>query len=524
MIKQRLSRCEKRLLELKDTIENAFNPRSETLLKKGYASGRSDTLRRGNAEIFERPPVPGGSLSQRLNSPPMSPNNNYYLASTHSGNGILSKKKSVDLSGVVQKRFHGDEYRRIANESTELKKHNASRLDRSIRSRGGDSSFRRTGGSHKRLRSRGSRREISSDSDNSNNSNCDCKRKCDPNKSKSIIGRLKGDLAEYDNIQHVKFSSAIRDKECLEATNQEFATLVKDLKGKLDTESRKFNQLEGDFKIYQVTAAMVKEEKEKQDTILQEQDKEIRDLKNALEEQRALLDEKKRKWKAKIEVHDSEIDRLKEMNTTLTNQISNYEQVTVSQDAVITEEKEKFAAVEERLEILKSQLEEAKREAVMNQEKTAAQETELAELMIKLQYETKAVKDFKTECELLKTEMAEREAKYTEDKKEAKKKKEKALALKDADIEALKQQNNELKTALVKSDNRVVDLEAGVEELRERLDDSLKQLNVAEVKLSELVKEKELVLELRAEISEYEKEMEEKREYTVVGLVHRIET
>lgn len=87
------------------------------------------------------------------------------------------------------------------------------------------------------------------------------------------------------------------------------------------------------------------------------------------------------------------------------------------------------------------------------------------------------------------------------------------VVTKDAEISKLTQENSELKSLLSKAEGRVLELETNLDDLKDKFDDTLRQLNIAEVKLTDLVKEKELVLELKTCLGEKDREIDQKREY-----------
>lgn len=234
------------------------------------------------------------------------------------------------------------------------------------------------------------------------------------------MNRLKGDLNECDNLQQIKYTTIVRDRNSLEATNRELASLVKNLKRKLEDEAEKYHHLDTEYKLLQMTSKKANADLEKQALTLKEYEAQIRDLKDQLGQEKDLLTEKKQKWKGRIAALQGEIDKLKEQNYNLDNRISHYEQVVVSQDNTITDEKDKLSSVENRLEQLKAQLDEANREALANQEKLAAQDSELTELNIRMQYENKAAADLKAALDAAKSDIADRDIKLEELRRESK--------------------------------------------------------------------------------------------------------
>jgi chromosome segregation ATPase len=287
---------------------------------------------------------------------------------------------------------------------------------------------------------------------------------------------------------------------------------VKDLKKKLDEEISKNNQLQTEFRLLEVSHRRLGEESVDQASIIKEQEEAIRTLREGLAAEKNLLVEKKKKWKGRIADLMGEIERIKENAITLDNKVTNYEQLTVNQDAMISEEKEKILTVENNLSMLKSQLDEARKEALANQEKTQTQETELAELSVRLQYEVRAANDMKATIDELKAELTEKDKAIDELRKEGKKKREKLTSTKDAEISRLSQDNLDLKSALSKAEGRGVELEAALEDIKYKFEDTLRQLNIAEIKLTELVKEKEMVVELKSLLAEKDREIQQKRE------------
>lgn len=339
-------------------------------------------------------------------------------------------------------------------------------------------------------------------------------------KSKSILGRLKGDLAECDNLQLIKYSTVMKDRQSLESTNKEFASVVKDLKRKLEAEQDKNSELQTSFKLLEASTKRLTEDFEKTVTLCKEKDDTNKILKEQLAAEKNLLVEKKTKWKARIADLTQDIEKMKESNITLDNRASNFEQLAVNQDAMLNEEKEKIQSVESNLSMLKSQLDEARKEALANQEKTQAQETELAELTVRLQYEARAAIEMKSSIDQLKADLQEKDKTIEEIRKEAKKKREKLISTKDTEIGRITQENNELKGVLAKSEGRCAELEAALDDVKDKFEDTLRQLNIAEIKLTELVKEKELVMELKSCLSEKDRDIHQKRDYVTVVAVN----
>lgn len=328
---------------------------------------------------------------------------------------------------------------------------------------------------------------------------------------------MRGDLAEFDSLQHVKLATVMRDRVSLDATNRELAGVIKELKKRSEEEGEKMHHLDTEFKLLHANFRRTSEENERQGMQIQDLEGDLKSTRDNLAQQIELLATKKSKWKGRITALQADLDKMKEENINLSNQVAHYEKLTLSQDNMITEEKEKIIAVEEKLENLKSQLEEAKKEAAANHEKTSAQESELAEMTVRLQYETRGNIDLKKEIENLKLELAEKDGKMEELRKEHRKKKEKIIATKDQEINAIRAQNDDLKATNSKNEARVNELENTMEEMRTKLEDTLRQLGLCEVKISELVREKEAVIELKAIVEEKDRELEDKRDYSVVG-------
>lgn len=356
-------------------------------------------------------------------------------------------------------------------------------------------------------------RDRSSSSSSRSSSSSGSRKSKHGSRSRSIIGRLKGDLAECDNLQLIKFSNIVKEKNNLDATNREFASLVKDLKKKLEEEQEKNQQLITQQKLHEVQTKRIVEDSVNQGTLIKEQEETIRVLKANLSAEKELLVEKKKKWKGRINDLMVEIEKMKESNITLDNKVNNYEQLTVNQDALLTEEKDKIMTIENNLALMQVELDKSRKEAVAHQEKIQTQETELAELTVRFQYETRAAMELKTTIDELKAVILEKEKTLEETKKENKKKREKMVVTKDAEISKLTQENSELKSLLSKAEGRVLELETNLDDLKDKFDDTLRQLNIAEVKLTDLVKEKELVLELKTCLGEKDREIDQKREY-----------
>lgn len=336
------------------------------------------------------------------------------------------------------------------------------------------------------------------------------------NRSRSILGRLKGDLAECDNLQNIKYTTILKDKQSLESTNKQFANLVKEMKRKLQEEQEKYHDIHTQFKLQEASSKRVNEEFQKQSETIKDQDKQIKDLKNGVITEKDLLMEKKEKWRRRFGELQSEIDGLKEQNISLENRATSYEQLTVSQDALLTEEKQKIRTIEHNLTILRSQLDDARNEAINNQERTQAQETELTEVTVRLQYETGKVQELKSTIEKLAADLQQKDKAMEDFKIEQKQKRDIPLASKNDEIAKLLRAQSQLKSDVEKSEYRCREFESALEDTRYKLDDSMKQLNIAEIKLTDLVKEKELVMELKSVISDREKDLDMKKDYSVV--------
>lgn len=314
----------------------------------------------------------------------------------------------------------------------------------------------------------------------------------------------------------------MKERNSLDATNREFANVVKDLKKKLEEEQEKNHQMVTQQKLVEAQMKRIVDDSTAQSALIKENDETIRVLRQQLVAEKSLLIEKKQKWKGRINELMTEIERMKENNITLDNRASSYEQITVNQDALLTEEKEKIMAVENNLSMLKSQLDEARREALASQEKNQTQENELTELTVRFQYETRAANELKTQIDELKTVIHEKEKSIEELRKETKKKRDKLTVTKDTEIAKLTNENSDLKSHISKAEGRVFELESTLGDLKDKLDDTLRQLNIAEIKLSDLVKEKELVVELKTCLGEKDREIHQKREYiNVNNLLHR---
>ena len=386
------------------------------------------------------------------------------------------------------------------------------KIDRVNKSRREFSRKDSKGGKRSRKYSRDSRQSYSNSSSGSSSSG-DSRRSRKGNRSRSIIGRLKGDLAECDNLQLIKYSSVLKDRNTLEATNKEFANVVKELKKKVEEEQGKNFELQTKYKLLESSSQRQGDQSSKQIEIIQEYEENIRILKEGITSEKNQLIEKKRKWKSRINDLQIELEKQKESNITLDNRVNNYEQLTVNQDTMLTEEKEKIYTVESNLSILKNQLDEARKEALQNQEKTQGQETEIAELTVTLQYEARAATDIKAANEQLKTELQEKEKTISEIRKENKKKRETIIATKDAEINRITKECTDTKVNLVRVEGRAAELESTLDDIKDKFDDTLRQLNIAEIKLTELVKEKELVVELKSSSNDKDKDIQQKRDY-----------
>lgn len=280
----------------------------------------------------------------------------------------------------------------------------------------------------------------------------------------------------------------------------------------MDQEHAKNNQLQTEFKLLEAKFKRLGEESTTQASVIKEQEETIRTLREGLAAEKSLLVEKKKKWKGRIAELLDEIERRKESVMSLDNKVTNYEQITVNQDVMLTEEKEKILIVESNLSILKSQLDEAKKEAFAYQEKTQAQETELAELSVRLQYEARGASEMKATIDQLKAELVEKDKALDQLRKEGKTKREQLISTKDAEIARLAQDNLDIKSTLSKAEGRGVELETALDDINYKFEDTLRQLNIAEIKLTELVKEKELVVELKSVLAERDREIQQKRE------------
>lgn len=426
-------------------------------------------------------------------------------------------KKAIDYQS--QRRFNGDDYRSkivnnhqdLANEVSDVKRTVYTRIDRVNKSK--ELPTRRK---TSRSRKHSSRSSSSSSSSSSSEEKHHHKRTKKSKRSRSIVHRLKGDLEEVENLQHIKYQTVLKDRDCLEATNREFASIVKDLKRQLEDTQNRYHDLETQYKLLEAASARGAGEQERQRLLSKRFESEIKDLRDMLAMEKAGAADKKQRWRQKNEQLQAELDKLKEQNGTLQGQVSDLQQLSVNQDNLITEEKEKQQNLEEKLEDLKRQLDDARKELAAANEKNAGQDTELAEVSVRLQYETKNGLDLKKEIDRLRAELADKDLKMEEFKKEARKKRDKLLAGKDAEIARLQQENNDLKSNLAKAEARIADLESMIEELKDKLEDTLRQLNIAEIKLGDLVREKELVLELKTNMNDRDREIDQKRDYTIV--------
>lgn len=498
MTKQRLIRSKVKLVQLKEEIESVM------------ADTRMNSTRHGNHRIhdtFERPGITSSSHYGGYRSPK-------YNGLPPKVGFTATKKKGGEIEAV--KRFKADDYRALSGELEDFKQNIYSKIERVKKSRQGIPSRK----SHEKNRRSGSRRsrDLSSSSSGTSSSSRSSRSRRKKSRSRSILGRLKGDLAECDNLQQIKFTTVLRDKQNLESTNREFAGVVKDMKKKLENWQDKYHDLDTKLKLMEVDYKRTDEEAQKHAIIAKQQAEEIKELKKAVDAEKDILAEKKLKWKNRFVELEAEIDRLKEQNITLENKLANYEQLTASQDTLLTEEREKMQTVEGNLSILRNQLDEARKEAIANQEKSQVQETELAEMTVRLQYEVRNANELKNNVEKLTGELQERDLKMEELKKDHRKKKDNIIATKNAEISKATQELSEAKSALQRSEARCSDLEASLEEVKERFDDTMKQLNIAEVRLTELVKEKETVLELKSALNDKGKDLDSKREYAIVGL------
>ena len=69
---------------------------------------------------------------------------------------------------------------------------------------------------------------------------------------------------------------------------------------------------------------------------------------------------------------------------------------------------------------------------------------------------------------------------------------------------------------LNKAESRIQDLESALDDLKDKLDETLRQLNLAEIKLGDLVREKELVVELKSSVGDKDRDIDSKRDYIIV--------
>lgn len=340
-------------------------------------------------------------------------------------------------------------------------------------------------------------------------------------KGKKIIGKLKGDLQECDSLYQVKYKNVLRDRNELEQTTQEFTHIIKGLKQQIDKERKEKQALETEFKLFQSESKRNDIDAEKHIDIIKQYEMENMDLRDLLNNEKQLLLEKRNHWKGKKEAFRSEIDKLKETNNSFTNKISHYEQMISNLEAANSDERDKMNTVENNIDVIRRDLEDAKKEAKAAQEKSNADDSQIIQLSMKLEFESKTNDELRGTIEDLKRALTEQAETYEKKKKERKEKERRTCQEQEQLIAKLEEEKKGLRDEICGLMQQGADLEYHHGLLKQKYDDTFNDLRLAEVKLSDYVKTQESLMEQRLQLSERDKEIAGLRELVIVGRVNK---
>lgn len=336
-------------------------------------------------------------------------------------------------------------------------------------------------------------------------------------KGKKIIGKLKGDLQECDSLYQVKYKNVVRDRNELEQTTQEFTHIIKGLKQQIDKERKEKQALETEFKLFQSESKRNDIDSEKHIDVIKQFENENMDLRELLNNEKQLLLEKRNHWKGKKEAFRAEIDKLKETNTSITSKISHYEQMIGNLEAANNEEREKMNAVESNIDAIRRDLEDAKRDAKASQEKSSSDDAQIIQLSMKLEFESKTNDELRNGIEELKRSLTEQAETHERKKKERKEKERRAQQEKDQLIARLEEDKKELRDEVNSLMQQGGDLEYHHGILRQKYEETLNELRLSEVKLSDYVKVQESLIELRVQLADKDKDIGGLRELVIVS-------
>jgi chromosome segregation ATPase len=336
-------------------------------------------------------------------------------------------------------------------------------------------------------------------------------------RSKSILRKLRGDLAECDNIQSIHISKLLQEKASIEATNQELITNLKQLRSQLATETATKSDLSVSMKLLESDHARLTKEASTLTTRLNESTNALAKLQTQSEQASLEFKQRKEKHKAETVNLQEEKERYREQVAVLRARVEEGERLVREREDRIREEAERADRAEEREHKVKEEAETWRRNAEEARALGSKMEGEIAELNVRLEYETAGKTDLKERLDALTNELIDKEKTFELQKQDIRSLYEKTLSENEDELKEIMSENSDLKLHCSKSEERVAQLEAVLEQMKIKIEDTTRQLTVTEAELGNLMRDRDSLTEAKGILAERDQELANRKDYSTVG-------
>lgn len=335
-------------------------------------------------------------------------------------------------------------------------------------------------------------------------------------RSKSIIKKLRGDLAECDNIQSIHITKLLQEKAAVEATNQELVANLKQLRSQLATETAAKADLSLSFKLLESENARITKENLSLSTRLAESTAAAAKLQSQLETNAQEQRHKKEKQRQETTALQEEKERYREQVGVLRARLEEGERTVKEREDRIHLESERADKAEQTAQKTREEADGWRRALEETKDAAAKLEAELSELTVRLEYESAGKQEYRERLETLTTELIEKEKSFELQKQELRTLNERALLEGEEELKEVLAEHSEAKGLLAKAEERVAQLEAVLEQMKTKIEDTTHQLTATEGEVSGLMRDREQLSELKTILAEREKELELRRQETTV--------
>lgn len=331
-------------------------------------------------------------------------------------------------------------------------------------------------------------------------------------RSKSIIKKLRGDLAECDNIQSIHITKLLQEKAAVDATNQELVVNLKQLRSQLAAETAAKSELSLSFKLQESENTRLSKDTATLSTRLAELSASAARLQTQFDTAAQEYKHKKDKHRQETHALQEEKERYREQVGVLRARLEESERTIKERDERVRDEAERADKAEQREAKARDETDAWRRALEETKENCGKMEAEISELNVRLEYETAGKADYKDRLETLTNELIEKEKSFELQKQELRGLNERTLLESEEELKEIIGENNELKGLLSKSEERVAQLEAVLEQMKTKIEDTTHQLTATEGEVGGLMRDRDQLAEVKALLAEREKELDSRRE------------